>query len=139
MLRDIHWQEFSKIYKMELEHIALSVSDYNEIEKFYTNILGMKQIKSFVLRKDLAANIFEINEEISVFLLQKDKVIFEIFITPVSRKKAFDHICISIKNRKKFINKVMLSGYKLIRIKRELFDLIFIKDKDGNVFEIKEL
>ncbi|MEA1898611.1 MAG: VOC family protein [Bacteroidota bacterium] len=124
---------------MKLEHIALSVSDYKEIEKFYTNILGMKQIKNFVLRKELAANIFEINEEITVFLLQKDKVIFEIFIAAGYRKQAFDHICFSIKDREKFINKVMLSGYKVIRIERELFDLIFIKDKDGNIFEIKEI
>jgi len=124
---------------MKLEHIALSVSDYKEIEKFYTNVLGMKQIKNFVLRKELVANIFDINEEVSVFLLQKDKVIFEIFITTEYRKQAFDHVCISIKNREEFINKVLLNGYKVIRIDREIFDLIFIKDKDGNIFEIKEM
>lgn len=124
---------------MKLEHIALSVSDYKEIEKFYTNVLGMKQIKNFVLRKELAANIFEINEEITVFLLQKDRVVFEIFITTGYRKKAFDHVCISIKNREKFITKALLNGYKVIRIERELFDLIFIKDKDENIFEIKEM
>lgn len=122
---------------MKLEHIALSISDYKEIEKFYMNILGMKQIKNFVLRKDLAANIFEINEEVYVFLLQKDRVVFEIFITAGYRKKTFDHICISIKNREKFITKVLLNGYKVIRIEREHFDLIFIKDKDENIFEIK--
>ena len=124
---------------MKLEHIALSVSDHKEIEKFYKNVLGMKQIKNFVLRKDLAVNIFEINEEITVFLLQKDRVVFEIFITTEYRKQAFDHVCISIKNREKFINKVLLNGYKVTRIERELFDLIFIKDKDGNIFEIKEM
>ena len=124
---------------MKLAHIALSVSDYKEIEKFYTNVLGMKQIKNFVLRKNLASNIFGINEEIIVFLLQRDKVVFEIFITTVYRKQAFDHVCISIKNREKFINKVLLNGYKVIRIEREIFDLIFIKDKDGNIFEIKEM
>ena len=124
---------------MKLAHIALSVSDYKEIEKFYINVLGMKQIKNFVLRKSLAANIFDINEEITVFLLQKDKVIFEIFITTGNRKQAFDHVCISIKNRESFINKVLLNEYQVIRIERELFDLIFIKDKDGNIFEIKEM
>jgi len=124
---------------MKLEHIALSVSDHQEVEKFYTNILGIKQIKNFVLRKELATNIFEINEEVSVFLLQKDKVIFEIFITTEYRKQAFDHVCISIKNREEFINKAFLGGYKVIRIEREIFDLIFVKDKDGNIFEIKEM
>ena len=124
---------------MELEHKALSVSDYKEIEKFYINVLGMKQIKNFVLRKELTSNIFEINEDINVYLVQKDRVVFEIFVTTENRKQTFDHICISIKNREKFITKVLLNGYKVIRIERELFDLIFIKDKDGNIFEIKEI
>ncbi|MCB2208685.1 MAG: VOC family protein [Bacteroidetes bacterium] len=124
---------------MKLEHIALSVSDHKEIERFYINVLGMKQIKNFVLRKDLVANIFEINEEINVFLLQKDSVVFEIFVTTGYRKQAFDHVCISINNREKFITKAMLNGYNVIRIEREIFDLIFIKDKDGNIFEIKEM
>ena len=124
---------------MKLEHIALSVSDHKEIEKFYTNVLGMEQIKNFVLRKELASNIFGINEEISVFLLQKDKVVFEIFITTKYRKQAFEHVCIAIKNREELINKALLNGYKVIRIEREVIDLIFIKDKDGNIFEIKEM
>ncbi|MBC8486717.1 MAG: VOC family protein [Bacteroidetes bacterium] len=124
---------------MKFEHIALSVSDHQEIERFYTNVLGMKQIKNFVLRKGLAANIFGINKEINVFLLQKDSVVFEIFVTTGYRKQTFDHVCISIKNREEFINKAMLNGYKVIRIKREIFDLIFIKDKYGNIFEIKEM
>jgi len=124
---------------VKLEHIALSVSDHKEIEKFYTNVLGIEQIKNFILRKDLAANIFGINEEITVFLLQKDKVVFEIFITTEYRKQTFDHICISVKNREKFISKALLGGYKVTRIERELFDLIFVKDKDGNIFEIKEM
>ena len=139
MLLDFHWRGSLKIYKMELEHIALSISDHQEVEKFYTNILGMKQIKNFVLRKSLAANIFDINKEITVFLLQKDKVVFEIFITTGNRKQAFDHVCISIKNRENFINKVLLNGYQVIRIEREIFDLIFVKDKDKNIFEIKEM
>jgi len=124
---------------MKLAHIALSVSDHKEIEKFYTNVLGMKQIKNFVLTKSLTANIFGINEEIYVFLLQKDRVVFEIFITTEYRKQAFEHVCISIKNREGFINKAIINGYKVIRIEREVFDLIFIKDKDGNIFEIKEM
>jgi len=124
---------------MKLEHIALSVSDDKEIEKFYTNVLGMKQIKNFVLKKDLAANIFGPDEEINVSLLQKDNLVFEIFVTKEYRKQAFDHICFSIKNREELINKVLLNGYELIRIEREFFDLIFIKDKDGNTFEIKEM
>ena len=133
-------KHYNRIFKqMKLQHIALSVSDQQEVENFYINILGMEQIKNFVLRKELAADIFEINKETSVFLLQKDEVVFEIFITTEYRKQAFDHVCFPIANREEIVNKAILNGYKVIRIEREIFDLIFIKDKDGNIFEIKEM
>jgi len=69
--------------------------------------------------------------------LQKDNLVFEIFVTKGCRKQAFDHVCISINNRERFINKVIKGRYKVTRVEREFFDLIFIKDKDGNTFEMK--
>jgi catechol 2,3-dioxygenase-like lactoylglutathione lyase family enzyme len=124
---------------MKLEHIALSISDHKEIERFYKKVLGMKQIKNFVLKRELTASIFEIDEEIDVFLLQKDNLIFEIFITTVFSRQTFNHICFSINNRERFVNKIIKSGYKVLRVEREFFDLIFIRDQDGNIFEIKEM
>jgi len=90
-------KHYNEIFKqMKLEHIALSVSDHQEVDDFYINILGMEQIKNFVLRKDLTANIFDINEVNNVSLLQKDSVVFEIFISTGYRKKANDHVCFAI-------------------------------------------
>lgn len=37
--------------KMELEHIAFTITDYNEIKHFYHEILGMKVLRSFSLVK----------------------------------------------------------------------------------------
>jgi len=63
-----------KFCNMKLEHVALTVTDYNEIDQFYHEILGMNEMKSFVLDKVLARDIFGIEEETKVFLLQKDKL-----------------------------------------------------------------
>jgi hypothetical protein len=97
----------------------------------------MKELKNFVLDSILASNIFDIEKEATVFLLQKDELILEIFVTNEQIKQNFSHICIAVKNREELVKKAKLSGYKCIIIKRKIPDLIFIKDKSNNIFEIK--
>lgn len=65
-------------------------------------------------------------------------LLLEIFVTTEQYKQGFKHICILIKNREELIEKTAQNSYKCIRIKRKKSDLIFIKDKGGNLFEIKE-
>ena len=123
---------------MKLEHVALTITDPEEITDFYQDILGMQKVKAFKLTKALAFTIFGFNKEVSINLLEQEKVFFEIFIVAEQESTAFNHICISIKNREEIINKALQKAYKVVRIKREIFDLIFIKDKSGNIFELKE-
>lgn len=123
---------------MKLEHIALTIAEAKEIKDFYINILGMREVKTFVLNKILAQKIFGIQKDTNVFYLQKNDLFLEIFITDEKLKQGFDHICLAIKDRENFVTKTEAQKYKCIRIKRDIFDLIFIKDKSGNIFEIKE-
>ena len=123
---------------MKLEHIALSISDPEEINNFYGNILGMKKTKTFVLSSALAKRIFDIEKEISVFLLEKDGLFLEIFLASGQKKHHLDHICLTVNDRETLFSKAAQNAYECIRIEREAFDLIFIKDKTGNIFEIKE-
>ena len=122
---------------MKLEHIAISITDKTDIKKFYRDILGMEKIKEFSLKKSLASEIFNINQETSVFLLEKDELILEIFVTDEQIKHNFNHICFSVKDRNILVEKAEQNNYQTICIKREFSDLIFIKDKSGNIFEIK--
>ncbi len=127
-----------KNYKMKLEHIALTITDYNEIKQFYHEILGMIEIRSFILDKDLARNIFGIEEETKIFLLQKDKLLLEIFLTPEQHHHGFNHICISTSHREEIVKRATQHSYKCIRLKRHNSDLIFISDHSGNMFEVKQ-
>ena len=40
---------------MKLEHIALTISDCNEIQNFYETMLGFDIEKTFILRKGVVA------------------------------------------------------------------------------------
>ncbi len=123
---------------MNLEHIAITVSDSEEIKSFYQGILGMKEVNRFSLKRDLCMEIFGINNGADVFQLEKDDLFLEIFISPSPGDTSFQHICISVPDREAIIEKVLEQEYKCIRHKRGHSDLVFIGDKSGNLIELKQ-
>ena len=123
---------------MNLEHVALNIADLKEIESFYCEILGMSEIRHFVLDKNLAREIFGIEKETTVYQLKKNEIFLEIFLIPERFEYGFSHLCISISNREEIANKADQNGYSCMRLKRGNSDMIFIKDKSGNIFELKQ-
>ena len=124
---------------MKLEHIALNITDSKEVIDFYQNVLGMVEIKNFILAKGLAKQFFGIFKDTSVYLMQQDELVLELFVNSKSHHYGFDHICIEVENREDIVSKAKDNSYKCIRLEREHFDQIFITDKSGNIFEIKEI
>lgn len=120
------------------QHLAFSINDINEIKGFYIGILGMKKIKNFTLNRDLSKQIFNFDSDIDVFLLKKDDLVLELFISKENSKNIYNHICIEVNNREELYLKAKNNNYECLRINRDYSDLIFIKDKSYNLFEIKE-
>ena len=123
---------------MELEHVALTIIDVKEIDDFYHKILGLEVHKKFEINENLSEKIFGISKNTSVYLMKRDNLLLELFVHPEMGEWQYNHICVSVENRDDFFEKVVVNGYTGIRIERENSDMIFIKDKSGNVFEIKE-
>ena len=122
---------------MKLEHIALTIREENEISMFYKQLLGMQEVRSFVLDENLSAKIFGIPHGTRVYLLSKGDIMLEIFVNPKQLDVAFNHVCLMINDRQSLINKAIANNYECIQIARDKSDLVFIKDKSGNIFEIK--
>jgi catechol 2,3-dioxygenase-like lactoylglutathione lyase family enzyme len=124
---------------MKLEHIALTINNNDEIVDFYHNVLGMKTARAFTLNSELSDTIFKIIKDVHVYLLKKGNLFFEIFISPEKKSHGYDHVCISVTSREKMIQNAVKANYEVIQIERENSDLVFIKDKSNNIFEIKEM
>ncbi|NOZ48185.1 MAG: VOC family protein [Chlorobi bacterium] len=123
---------------MELGHIALSIKYPEDIIKFYGEILNMKFIRKFVINKESANEIFSENSAITVNVVRNAKLSFELFISNKPSKILYNHICITVKNREEIFHKALANRYKSIRIKRNSHDLLFVKDKSDNTFELQE-
>ena len=124
---------------MKLEHIALNIIDSKEVIDFYQNVLGMVEVKNFILEKGLAKQFFGISKDTPVYLMQQDELVLELFVNSKSHDSGFDHICIEVENREDIVSKAKNNSYKCIIREREHFDQIFISDNSGNIFEIKEI
>ena len=123
---------------MKLEHIALTITDYNEIKQFYHEVLGMNELRSFRLDKPLVRDIFGIEKSTTVVQVQKDELLLEIFVTPEQCDHPYHHICISTTHREEIVKRAIQHSYNCIRLKRQNSDMIFISDHSGNMFEVKQ-
>ena len=123
---------------MRLNHIGLNIRRKEELVDFYQNLLGFHLKHQFDLKSSFAANIFGIEKRQEVFLYKKQDLLIELFIYPENTKQGFAHICIEVKDREKIAGKCEDAGYPVTRIQRSgKPGLLFIKDKAGNIFELK--
>jgi len=119
-------------------HVAVSINDLSEIKDFYVNILGLEIIKKFTLSKDISGQIFNIEKETEVTVIGKDDFSMEIFKSNKTYHYDFQHVCVTVNNREQVIQKAKGNNYPCIIIERDTSDVVFIKDKSNNLFEIKQ-
>jgi hypothetical protein len=119
-------------------HVALQYNDRKQAEIFFNKILKLPFIKTFNVSKELANNIFKINEEVTVDVYGNKDACFEVFFTNKQTKYRFEHTCIKINDKKEFLKRCNEYDIKPIIFKKDVKTLLFIKDFSGNLFEIKE-
>lgn len=120
------------------KHVALQYPSKEQAEIFFTKILGLPLLKSFTLSKDLANQIFGINEEVTAYAYADGNTYFEIFITDKKSKPGYEHTCIEIKNKDEFVERCKKHGIEPIFVKKGERTLLFVRDYAGNLFEIKD-
>ncbi|MES0349333.1 MAG: VOC family protein [Desulfobacteria bacterium] len=126
---------------MKLNHAALVCSSEQRADHFYEGVLELRKIKSFLLSRELARQIFEIEGECQVLVYGDSLFTVEVFLaTPApGRETSFEHICFEVKNIEKFLNRCEAMQVEVNRVPKGDRLLTFVKDYDGNMFEIKDM
>jgi catechol 2,3-dioxygenase-like lactoylglutathione lyase family enzyme len=125
---------------MRLHHAAVVCRSRDNAERFYGEILGLEHMKTGTLEPTLAEQIFDNACECQFVLFGNEQFAVEIFIPNTDEQKAlsFEHLCLEVTNRVQFAEKCDTQGLDVKRITRGDTQLIFVRDFDGNLFEIKE-
>ena len=119
-------------------HLGLTINHKEDINNFYKDVLNLAEKYNFTIGKDYSSQIFGIDQETPVYLLEKNDFQIELFLIDTNSQPVYNHVEIYIDNLDKMLNKVNIHNYPLTIIERTAKqDLIFIADKSGNKFEIK--
>ena len=123
---------------MVIKHVVLVCGSEENSDKFYGQLLGLAKINSKILPRELSRQIFDLDSELQVINYADDTTRFEIFI---NSKKSCDverigHVCLAIEDMEAFIKKCHALEADTLQIQKGDRLLLFIKDFDGNLFEI---
>lgn len=121
-----------------LKHVGLQIIE-NDLEHFYVNLLGGNVEHRFTIPGKVINPIFHVNQEIDVCYINLDDLTFELFIQPGELQENFFHICLQLKNAKMIYQKAVKAGYNTYLRQTEKGKTFFIRDRNQNLFELKEL
>lgn len=126
---------------MKIEHLAVSSNSEEDSDNFFIKLLGLKKLRSFVVSSELMEQFFKVKKEHKVIRYGNEEVSIEVFITE-DKSKAIDkftHMCLVIEDRAKLIDTARQMNYEVIKVPRKNSDVfyLFLKDKFGNLYEIK--
>ncbi len=124
---------------MDLLHVALTCSSEEKADRFYAGLLGFKKSDPEFLPKELSSDIFGIDAGVKKIYYNGESLRLEIFIYNRYQNKSclFNHICFEVENFERFLEKCRRSAVDIIQVPKGGYTVTFIKDFDGNMFEIK--
>ena len=119
-----------------LQHIALEITK-DDLTDFYVAILGGKIVNHSVLKAEDALQIFAIQRAVEVHYVEIEEIVYELFIYHDSARITFNHNCLKIDNAFGVFKQAQQNNYWTHLRARNGKETYFIKDKNGNMFELK--
>jgi len=125
---------------MILRHVALTCSSEKKSDRFYKELLGLEKSEPKILPESLTEAIFNLDARLPMINYRNDRVHFEIFVTrqPDDTKRQINHVCLEVDDLQRLLNKCRDLDVDVSQIPKGNRTLTFIRDYDGNLFEIKQ-
>lgn len=121
-------------------HAGLRVSSEANARAVFEDLFGLERVKSFEAGADLMNNLFHVDKAVTVIVYQARQAAVEVFVAPdCDSRTVFDHICIESADRAAVMESARGMGFEIrAHARPDGSEIIFIKDTDGNLYEIKE-
>ena len=125
---------------MILKHVALVCGSKENSDKFYEKLLGLAKINSKILPRELSRQIFDLDSELQIINYADANLHFEIFINSKESidVKRIEHVCLEIEDMETFLRRCRAMEAEILQIPKGDKLLVFIKDFDGNLFELQQ-
>ena len=126
---------------MRIGHVALVSSSEEKANRFYKGALGLRDLRSTTIPASLSKSLFGIDQEFKIIDFGNEEMKFEVFIAHNVGKvplKQLDHVCLEVDDREVLVKKWSEMGFEVLRVPKGDSLVLFLKDEDRNLFEIKE-
>jgi catechol 2,3-dioxygenase-like lactoylglutathione lyase family enzyme len=125
---------------MRLLHVGITASSEDRADEFYVDLLGLQKDEPKVLAAEICRALFGVDCDLTIINYLGQSAHFEVFVcdastTPVG---AIAHACIEVEDLSEFLEKCNRLDIEVIRVPKGNSLITFIKDADGNRFEIKQ-
>jgi catechol 2,3-dioxygenase-like lactoylglutathione lyase family enzyme len=123
-------------------HSGLGSVSMENTDLFYGLLLGLERTEPKILPRETAEALFGVETDLTMVYYQDEHSQFELFIHP--DLKCFNgargnvgHDCIAVEDKDGFVAECERSGCQVLRVPKGDKVLSFVKDLDGNLFEVK--
>ena len=125
---------------MKLLHVGLAASSQERADRFYADLLGLEKAEPKTLPAEIGRALFGVDHELTILNYTGPAAHFEVFVCPAAATPAtrIEHACIAVENLSGFLRRCETAEVEIIRVPKGESLITFIKDADGNLFEIKE-
>ncbi len=123
-----------------LVHDAIAVSSRRRADELFGELLGMEVVKTFEVGEDLARALFGRAARLDVVVYDGITGAVEVFIDPAMRPRdgQWDHLCLAVRDVAGWLRRAAARGMEVRRFPKGDREIVFVRDRDGNLYEIKE-
>ncbi len=121
-------------------HAALTFRTEAAAEAVFGDLFGMSRIKSTDLGAELCDALFGIDRPSTLILYDGGPSSFEVFIDPDAPMPSarFEHVCVAVADMDATLARAVALGLQVRRfVAGPDKTVVFLRDVDGNLYEIK--
>ena len=125
---------------MKLRHIALVYGSEANADRLLVDVLGLAKSERKTLSLELARAIFGRDRELGVINYTSEWLHVEVLLDDAHEADAgrIEHLCLEVEDLPGFVERCGRAGIGVRRTPKDGRWVTFVRDGDGNLFEIKE-
>jgi catechol 2,3-dioxygenase-like lactoylglutathione lyase family enzyme len=141
-LREDHQQTSYESTMTRYVHSGLGSVSLENTDLFYGRLLGLERTEPKTLPRETVAALFGVETDLTMVYYQNETSQFELFVHPDLKcfngaRGNVSHDCIQVEGKDGFVEQCEKSGCEVLQVSKGDKVLTFVKDLDGNLFELK--
>ncbi len=121
-------------------HTAVAVSSADHGAAVFGELLGLPVTRTFAIGHELVQALFDRRGESEITVYDAGGTLIEVFVdeemTP--RTDLYDHLCFQVGDLEGLLDRAQQMGLEVRRYHTGVKEIVFMRDLDGNLYELKE-